>query len=278
MNTVAFSKMHGLGNDFMVVDATQTPFTLTAAQIDTLGNRKTGIGFDQLLVVEPSKSPTIDFHYRIFNTDGSEVEHCGNGARCFAKFVIDKGLTNKQALTVQVKKGIISIKYQDDDTIEVDMGQPILKPSLVPFVNRSDEYQTQYQLNFGGEHLPASVVSMGNPHVMFFVSDLWSLDIAELGQTVQQSGYFPESVNVNFVEVIDEQQLHLRTYERGVGETDACGTGACASAFAALAIGAIQPQVIVTVRGGEIGIRIDEASRIFMTGPARLVFDGEAIV
>lgn len=275
-NTISFSKMHGLGNDFMVVDATKAAFPLSAAQIDALGNRKTGIGFDQLLVVEPAERVDIDFNYRIFNTDGSEVEHCGNGARCFAKFVIDKGLTDKKQLTVQIKKGIININYHSDDHIEVDMGQPILTPSQVPFMVAPDTYQAQYSLQLGDDVLPASVLSMGNPHVVFFVSNVWDLSIAEMGQTVQQSEYFPESVNVNFVEIIDQTQLQLRTYERGVGETDACGTGACASAFAAYSIGATAQSVNVSVRGGNIGIAIDDAGNIIMTGPARLVFDGQA--
>lgn len=273
MNILLFSKMHGLGNDFMVVNATQTPFALDHETIAALGERKTGIGFDQLLLVESASASGVDFNYRIFNTDGSEVEHCGNGARCFAKYVIDKGLTNKQQLTVKVKKGIITITYHDDDHIEVDMGTPILTPSEVPFRVSPDTYQTQYALTVGEDTLPASVLSMGNPHVVFFVSNLWQLDIAGLGQVIQQLDAFPESVNVNFAEIIDEHTLHLRTYERGVGETDACGTGACASAFAAQAISAVGSPLTVVVRGGQLGIRIDDG-RIFMNGPARLVFDG----
>lgn len=278
MKTLKFSKMHGLGNDFIVINAIDTPFDLTAEQISALGHRKTGVGFDQLLVVEPPQSEAVDFHYRIFNTDGSEVEHCGNGARCFAKFVHDKGLSDKKQLRVQVKKGMITTTYVDDDHIEVDMGQPVLTPSQVPFNYQPDSYQNQYQLVFGEDALPASVLSMGNPHVVFFVSNLWQLSLIELGEAIQKSSYFPESVNVNFVEIIDETHIELRTYERGVGETDACGTGACASAFATYALGAGQSSIAVKTRGGVLNIRIDDEQRIFMSGAARHVFDGETIV
>ncbi len=274
-NTLAFSKMHGLGNDFMIIDATTNAFSLSTEDIARLGNRKTGVGFDQLLVVEPAETDGVDFNYRIFNTDGSEVEHCGNGARCFAKFVIDKGLTNKKQLAVKVKKGIITTTYHDDDHIEVDMGKPFLTPSDVPFICEPNEYKTQYSLQLGDDVLPASVLSMGNPHVVFYVSNIWGLHIKEMGKAIQQLPCFPESVNVNFVEVVDKKHLQLRTYERGVGETDACGTGACASAFASYALGAVEQSVRVSVRGGDIDIRVDEDGTIFMTGAARLVFDGQ---
>lgn len=273
MKTLNFSKMNGLGNDFMVVDATQEAFSLTSAQIDALGERKTGVGFDQLLVVEPA-SGDVDFNYRIFNTDGSEVEHCGNGARCFAKFVKDKGLSDKNHLTVKVKKGIITTHYHDDAHIEVDMAQPILTPSDVPFQYSPNHYQRQYTLTIDGQDITVSVLSMGNPHVVLFVDNLWDRDIATLGSAIQQSSYFPESVNVNFVEIIDSSHIALRTYERGVGETDACGTGACASVFAFCENHSQADHVTVTVRGGELRIRLDENQRIFMTGAAQHVFDG----
>lgn len=267
--------MHGLGNDFMVVDATRRGFSLTAEEIERLGNRKTGIGYDQLLVVEPSDAENVDFNYRIFNTDGGEVEHCGNGARCFAKFVKDKGLSDKKQLTVKIKKGLITTTYHDDENIEVDMGKPILTPSEVPFIHSPDEYRPRYELPLGDTPLPASVLSMGNPHVVFFVTNLWQLSLVELGTTMQQHACFPESVNVNFVEIIDDNHIELRTYERGVGETDACGTGACASAFATCDMGAGKSPIAVKTRGGELSIRIDDDLRIFMSGPAALVFDGE---
>ncbi len=272
--------MHGLGNDFVVINALDEPFSLSNEQINALGNRKTGIGFDQLLVVEPADTDNVDFNYRIFNTDGSEVEHCGNGARCFAKFIHDKGLSDKKTLNVKVKKGIIATIYTDDDTIEVAMGKPILTPSQVPFKYPTDEYQNQYELTFGEDEngLPVSVLSMGNPHCVFFVTDLWKQDIVKLGKKIQQSAYFPESVNVNFVEIIDKNTIELRTYERGVGETDACGTGACASAFATQAIGIGSNEIQVKMRGGELSIHIDEEQQIFMSGPARHVFDGEIML
>lgn len=279
MTEFTFTKMHGLGNDFVVIDATETPFMLDNATIGALGHRKTGIGFDQLLVVEPPSDTSVDFNYRIFNTDGGEVEHCGNGARCFARFVIQHGLTDKTNLRVKVKKGIISIAYHDDDHIEVDMGAPILLPAHVPFatngqqISDSDVYQTQYDLLLHRETIPVSVLSMGNPHAVFMVSDLWHLKIADLAKFVQASAYFPQSVNVNFIEILDEKTLHLRTYERGVGETDACGTGACASVFAAYQLHAVSDNVSVTVRGGQLNIRL-EGGRVYMAGPAREVYSG----
>ncbi len=283
---INFSKMNGLGNDFMVVDATSHAFSLSDAEIARLGDRKTGIGFDQLLVVEPAQNDGTDFNYRIFNTDGTEVEHCGNGARCFAKFVKDKQLTDKTKLTVKVKKGIITTNYHDDDHIEVDMAVPILKPADVPFNFEPNEYQPSYTLDINGEKITASVLSMGNPHVVLFVEDLWEMDIEPLGQAIQNSDYFPNSVNVNFVEMIDAMHIELRTYERGVGETDACGTGACASAFATAEklgnqqemLNSKETKIAVKVRGGDITIRIDSEKRIFMTGAARHVFDGVVTV
>ncbi len=279
--TLAFSKMHGLGNDFMVVDATETPFSLDHATINRLGDRKTGVGFDQLLVVEPPQNDGIDFNYRIFNTNGSEVEHCGNGARCFAKFVKDKQLTDKTTLTVKVKKGIITINYHGDDHIEVDMAKPVLNPADVPFRHASNDYQPSYELDIAGQKITASVLSMGNPHVVLFVKDLWKMDIEPLGKAIQESDYFPNSVNVNFVGIIDDTHIELRTYERGAGETDACGTGACASAFATRETHKAHrhtEHIHVKVRGGNIIIRFDDEQRIFMTGPARHVFDGVVIL
>lgn len=278
-NRLSFSKMYGLGNDFVVVDASQLPFVMDNETISQLGNRKTGIGFDQLLVVEPSTQVDVDFNYRIFNADGSEVEHCGNGARCFAKFAYDKGLTDKKTLRVKVKKGIISTVYRSDDDIEVDMGKPIIAPADVPFAvngqqtSTKDSYQLQYQLAMGGQMIPAAVLSMGNPHVIFLVSNLHQLDIVELSTAIQQSAYFPESVNVNFAEILDSHTVTLRTYERGVGETEACGTGACASVFAAHALDAVLPEVTVKMRGGDLNIAI-KAGYVFMSGSARHVYDG----
>ncbi len=275
-----FTKMHGLGNDFVVVNAMNHPFDWKSKVISALGNRFTGIGFDQLLVVEPPSESGVDFNYRIFNTDGVEVEHCGNGARCFAMYAIKHGLTNKTSLRVKVKKGIIHITYQDDDHIEVDMGKPILMPAEVPFakdgvqVNSDDTYQRQYDLKLHGESIPASVVSMGNPHVVFLVSNLWELKISDMGAMVQKSDYFPESVNVNFVELTDENTLQVRTYERGVGETNSCGTGACASAYAVHQLGVCSDHVQVRTRGGNLTVRLAKG-RVYLSGPAREVYSGE---
>ncbi len=272
--------MHSLGNDFVVINATTESFDLDTQTIQSLGNRHTGIGFDQLLVIESPSETGIDFNYRIFNADGNEVEHCGNGARCFAMYVITHGLTNKNKLRVKVKDRFININYQDEENIEVDMGVPVLAPKDIPFavdgenLSSDDDNQIQYQLQLHGEHIPASVVSVGNPHVVFMVSNLWELKIDDMGKMVQQSNYFPESVNVNFVERIDERTLHLRTYERGVGETLACGTGACASAFCVHQLGIIDDTVTVKTRGGTLSIRLVKG-RIYLSGPAHEVFTGE---
>lgn len=279
MTTLTFHKMHGLGNDFIVIDATQTPFSLDSATIAKLGNRKTGIGFDQLLVVEPPSAPSVDFNYRIFNCDGSEVEHCGNGARCFAKFVIDQRLTDKHTLCVNIKKGPLYITYRNDDDIEVDMGKPILAPRDIPFnIDASAQNPAaSYDIIIDGAPLPVSVLSMGNPHVVLFISNLWQQSIETLAKHIQQSDYFPESVNVNFIEILDKHTATQRTYERGAGETDACGTGVCAAVYAAQAVNAIDAinaPVCVKVRGGEIRIRIDQAGHIWMAGPARTVYHG----
>ncbi len=280
MKTLKFTKMHSLGNDFIVVNAVTRPFDLDAQTIQALGDRHTGIGFDQLLVIDAPSEAGVDFDYRIFNADGSEVEHCGNGARCFAMFAIKQGLTNKEQLHVKVKKGTIDISYQDEDHIEVDMGVPILAPKDIPFavdgerLSNEDSNQVQYQLQLHGESIPASVISVGNPHVVFMVSDVWNLKIADMGKMVQQSSYFPESVNVNFVERVDETTLHLRTYERGVGETLACGTGACASAFCVHQLGVIDDTVTVKTNGGNLSIRLVKG-RIYLSGSAREVFTGE---
>ncbi len=278
MKKIQFSKMHGLGNDFVIINAIEETFDLSTQQINELGNRRTGIGFDQLLVVESPNTDEVDFNYRIFNTDGSEVEHCGNGARCFAKFVKDKGLSDKNKLRIKVKKGIITTEYYDDNHIEVDMGKPILTPSEIPFNFASNEYQKQYQLMFGDDSLPACVLSMGNPHIVFFVSNLHNLSLIELGTAIQNSSYFPESVNVNFVEVIDENNIELRTYERGAGETNACGTGACAAAFATNEMGIGGKSIQVKMCGGTLNINIDNEQQIFMSGPARHIFDGEILI
>lgn len=280
MQALSFTKMHGLGNDFVVLDCTQQPFTLTPEQIVALGNRSTGVGFDQLLVVEPSTLANIDFNYRIFNCDGNEVEHCGNGARCFAKYVHDKKLTDKKTLNVQVKKGMIEITYLNDDEITVDMGVPIIEPNEIPFV-ADIEIGGQYPLVFKGKPYMGSVVSMGNPHVVFVVDSVrdfggGAFTLAEFGAAIQQLPVFPQSVNVNIAEIKDRETILIRTYERGVGETAACGTGMCATMFAAYRLGLIEDKATLQASGGATTINYHDG-KILMTGPARTIYEGQLI-
>jgi len=278
---VNFSKMHGLSNDFVVLDATQKPIDLDLNHktIERLSHRKTGIGFDQLLVVEPSTHAGIDFRYRIFNADGSEVEHCGNGARCFAKFVIDKGLTDKYQLTVAIQKGLLNISYYSDTMITVNMGEPVLSPSMIPFVHSAADSQSHYALAIDRQTVQAAVLSMGNPHAVILVDDVWQYDIDPLSKAIQASPYFPQSVNINYVEIINTRAIALRTYERGVGETYACGSGACAAAYA---LARLQQRVhcplMVSMRGGDLQVDIDDNNHILITGPAVLVYDGYVYV
>lgn len=273
MKSLSFTKMHGLGNDFMMLDCTAVPFTLAAKEIKSLGEREIGVGFDQLLVVEPASEDNIDFNYRIFNRDGNEVEHCGNGARCFAKFVHDKGLTDKETLTVQIQKGTIQIIYIDDNHIQVDMGEAITLPANIPFVP-TKQAGKQYQFTVNEIEYFGFVVSMGNPHVVFFVEDVTNFALEDFGKAIQQLNNFPQSVNVNVGQIVDKQTILIRTYERGVGETKACGTGMCATMFAANQLDLVGHKVTLQAKGGETVIDYHDG-KILMTGPARTIFEGQ---
>lgn len=279
MKKLKFTKMHGLGNDFMVIDAINQNFTADATQIQHWSNRHTGIGFDQLLLVEKSSDPNIDFCYRIFNADGHEVEQCGNGARCFVRFVTEKQLTSKKEITVQTARGLIMPRLNDDGSITVNMGQPKFAPEEVPFKLRSQETANapSYIVVNGLDSAEMAILSVGNPHAVMLVNNIDTLSTAQWGEALQNHQRFPERVNVGFMQIINPEHIRLRVFERGVGETQACGTGACAAAVAGIRWGLLSTQsnIQVSLPGGDLFIKWNVGEDIFMTGPATTVFDGE---
>ncbi|MDO5356139.1 MAG: diaminopimelate epimerase [Conchiformibius sp.] len=277
MNTLKFTKMHGLGNDFMVVDGISQHFDPSAAPIAQWADRRTGIGFDQLLLVECAD--TADFRYRIFNADGSEVEQCGNGARCFVRFVAEQGLTDKREIVVETAKGIIGPRLNDDGSVTVNMGQPRFVPEEIPFVLRAGETADaqSYIVVNGLDSAEMSMVGMGNPHAVMLVGDVADAPVETWGEALQRHPRFPERVNVGFMQVLDRQNIKLRVYERGAGETQACGTGACAAVVAGVRLGLLDAgaDVRVSLPGGDLQIAWQEGGDVLMTGPAVRVFDGE---
>ena len=279
MATLKFSKMHGLGNDFMVIDGTRQTFRPDAAQIQAWADRHTGIGFDQLLLVEKTDTPDVDFRYRIFNADGGEVEQCGNGARCFVKFVSEHGLTDKRTIRVETARGIIEPSLNDNGLITVNMGQPQFAPQDVPFVLRSGEQagEKSYIVVNELDSAQMSLLSMGNPHAVMLVEDTASAPVAEWGAALQNHPRFPARVNVGFMQVVDAHHIRLRVFERGSGETQACGTGACAAVVSGVRWGllAAGEDVRVSLPGGDLYIRWAEGGPVWMTGPAVTVFEGE---
>ena len=279
MPTLKFSKMHGLGNDFMVIDATRQTFDTANAPIREWADRHTGVGFDQLLIVESSQTEGVDFGYRIFNADGSEVEQCGNGARCFVKFVTEQGLTDKQEIVVQTAKGIIKPRLNDDGLVTVNMGQPRFAPEDVPFVLRSGEQvgAVSYIVVKDLDSAEMSLVIMGNPHAVMWVGNVDDAPVESWGAALQNHQRFPQKVNVGFMQVVDKNHIKLRVYERGAGETQACGTGACAAVVAGVRLGAVASGewVRVALPGGELQISWEEGSDVMMMGPAVTVFSGE---
>ena len=269
-----FTKMHGLGNDFVVIDATRAPVDLTPARVKAIADRHFGVGCDQLLVVEPASRADVDFRYRIFNADGGEVEQCGNGARCFARFVFEQGLSDKREIRVETQKGIITPRLEDDGMVTVDMGVPVLKPADVPFVSDSDAWVQP--LDVAGTTVAITAVSMGNPHAVQVVADVDTAPVAEQGPQIEHHPRFPARVNAGFLQVVDEHNVRLRVFERGAGETLACGTGACAAVVAGILRGLVASPVRVATRGGELTIAWGGVgSPVMMTGPAVTVFTGE---
>ena len=275
-----FTKMHGAGNDFVVLDGIHQQLDLTTGQWRALASRHFGVGADQMLVVEKPTSDDVDFRYRIFNADGSEVEHCGNGARCFVRFVTDKGMTDKRSVRVEVMNGIITLTLQDDGQVTVDMGAPELEPARVPFraeglPTRAQGEDTLYGLEVNGRTAWISAVSMGNPHAVQVVDHVEDFPVLQDGPIVENHPTFPNRVNAGFLEVVDRHTARLRVYERGAGETLACGTGACAAVVAGIRRGLLDSPVKVHTHGGDLSIAWDGAATpVRMTGPATTVFEG----
>lgn len=275
MNKIKFYKMHGLGNDFMVTDRINQSFELTGEKVRRWSDRYCGIGFDQLLVVDPSNKPDIDFIYRIYNADGSEVEQCGNGARCFADYVGRKGYSNKETISVETQGGVIYPTRLSNGLFRVDMGIPNLAPSSLPF--KRDEQSKQYSIQVSNnEQLTIGAISMGNPHAVIEVEDIHSADVARLGRIIESHPDFPNRVNVGFMQRLDETTLLVRVYERGAGETQACGTGACAASVYAHLLGKTGSRVTVKLKGGDLTIDWQgEGKNLYLEGPSSFVYSGE---
>jgi diaminopimelate epimerase len=275
-----FTKMHGAGNDFVVIDGVRQRVQLSAGQWRRLADRHLGIGADQILLVEPAQAlPGVDFRYRIFNADGGEVEQCGNGARCFARFVYDKGLTDKRSIRVATLGGIIEPRLEVDGRVTVDMGPPVFEPARVPFdasgvEARQEGEDVLWPLEVGGQTRWISVVSMGNPHAVQFVPDAATAPVRSEGPLIEHSRRFPARVNAGFAQRLSDEAIELRVWERGAGETLACGTGACAAAVAGIRRGLLRSPVTVHTRGGPLTIRWTGGA-VLMTGPAAVVFEGE---
>lgn len=269
-----FTKMHGLGNDFMVLDLVSQHAHIQSKHARQWGDRHTGVGFDQLLIVEPPSNPDVDFRYRIFNADGTEVEQCGNGARCFARFVIDKRLTSKREIRVETKGGIIELTLRADGQISVDMGAPRLLPSEIPF--QAESQALSYRVEVDGESVELAAVSMGNPHAVLRVDDVQAAPVHTLGPKLEQHPRFPQRVNVGFLQVLDRKLARLRVWERGAGETQACGTGACAAAVAAIQQGWMDSPLHLDLTGGRLAIEwAGPGHPVIMTGPAVRVYEGQ---
>ena len=269
-----FTKMHGLGNDFVVLDGINQQINLSSEQYRALGDRNFGVGCDQILLVEKATQPGVDFRYRIFNNDGGEVEQCGNGARCFARFVHAKGLTDKREIRVETAKGVIGPRLEADGEVTVDMGAPFLKPAEVPFI--ADAQAVIYPLDIDGKTYDITAVSMGNPHAVQVVDDVDSFPVGAVGAAIEVHPRFPQKVNAGFMQIVDRGHIRLRVFERGAGETLACGTGACAAVVAGILRGLLDDTVRVSTRGGELTIRWQGPGQpVLMTGPAVIVFEGE---
>ena len=281
-----FTKMQGAGNDFVVLDATRAPIELNDAQMRALGDRRFGVGADQILMIEPSRTPGIDFGYRIFNGgSGDEVEHCGNGARCFVRYVFEKGLSQKRTLRVTTMNNVLELRLQDDGRVTVDMNAPIFDLARVPFdaqgltARRFGDFSL-WPLDVDGQAVEVAVLSMGNPHAVQIVADVDAAPVATHGPLVEAHARFPRHVNAGFMQIVNRGQIRLRVHERGAGETLACGTGACAAVVAGIRLGLLDARVDVQARGGQLTIEWqggagDKTAHVLMTGPATSVFEGE---
>lgn len=275
---IHFTKMHGLGNDFIVLNNLHNEYQLSAEQIAVLGHRQFGVGFDQLLLVETAAEPGIDFSYRIFNIDGREVEHCGNGARCFAKYVSDKGLFDGESIVVKTVNRVLTLKIDDDGAVTVDMQAPVFDVSKIPFIAGSNSILHTRQLTVLGNSVDVEfcALSMGNPHAVIRVEEIGNTAVKEIGEALAAHPDFPEGCNVGFMQLCDRNTIDLRVYERGSGETLACGTGACAAVVAGCLQGLLDDTVRVKLHGGELSITwLGIDTPVLMTGPATTVFEGK---
>ena len=269
-----FSKMHGLGNDFVMIDFVSQRGFLGPEQVRHIADRRFGIGCDQVLIVEPPDQPDIDFRYRIYNADGGEVEQCGNGARCFARFVLDQRLTNKRVIRVQTLAGVITLRVTEDNQVEVDMGAPRCSPADVPFI--ANEFAATYTLDIANHQIDISAISMGNPHAVLVVDNVDTAPVAEWGPLIERHSRFPNRVNAGFMQVVNRQHIRLRVYERGAGETLACGTGACAAVVAGIQRGLLDSPVTVSLSGGQLHIGWEgDQHPVITKGTATTVFRGQ---
>jgi len=271
---IKFTKMHGLGNDFVVIDAVRQAVNLNSDIIKQLADRNLGIGCDQVLVIEPPSAKNIDFDYRIFNCDGTEVEQCGNGARCMGRYIADQNLSGKKLVRLKSKNRIMEVQLKSRTLVTVDMEPPTLEPDAIPFI--ADNQNTTYAIDIDGQTHNISAISMGNPHAVIRVDDINSAAVEQLGPQLQAHRQFPESVNVGFMEIVNPQHIRLRVYERGAGETQACGSGACAAAVAAIRQGLVENIVNIELLGGELSIEWQgDEQPVLMTGPTETVFHGQ---
>ena len=270
---IKFTKMHGIGNDFVVIDAVRQHINLTTDAIRKIADRNQGIGCDQVLLIEPPSDKNIDFNYRIFNCDGTEVEQCGNGARCMGRYIADQQLSGKKSVLLKTKNRVMEVTTKNKDLVTANMGAPIFTPSDIPF--NSDQQQL-YSMEAGPHSVEIAVLSVGNPHAVIQVEDIDTAEVDNIGTLIQAHKLFPESVNVGFMQIMDRQTIKLRVYERGVGETQACGSGACAAAVAAIQQNLVDSQVNLELLGGSLSIEWHgDDEPIMMTGPAETVFHGK---
>jgi diaminopimelate epimerase len=276
---LTFTKMQGAGNDFVVIDSFTSVVTLDVTQIKKIADRIFGVGCDQLLIVEKATQTGVDFRYRIFNADGGEVEQCGNGARCFVRFVVEKGLTQKKEIKVETASGIITLRLRDDMQVTVNMGAPRFEPNNIPFVAQTREnlYALEVNPHEGSSGaISISAVSMGNPHAVTIVENVEIANVATLGPLIEAHSRFPQRVNAGFMQVLNSHEINLRVYERGSGETLSCGTGACAAAVTGIQLGLLNSPVLVNTRGGKLNIEwLGEGTPVMMTGAAEIVFEGD---
>jgi len=274
---IHFTKMHGLGNDFIVIDAINQTVKLTPNQLQLLSDRHFGVGCDQILLVEKPRRPNVDFRYRIFNADGSEVGQCGNGARCFAAFVRDKQLSDQNKIRVETQSGLLILKINENDTVTVNMGIPKFEPNQVPLL--AESRKTSYTLEVDGKQVEFGAVSVGNPHIVLRVNDIDNAPVNTLGATLEQHPFFPQRANIGFMKINTPQSMQLRVFERGTGETLACGSGACAAAVSGIQQQLVKTPVTVQLPGGSLTIEWQgENEPVMMTGTATTVFEGTIIL